>query len=493
MILLITGASHTGKTLLAQRMLEQYHYPYLSIDHLKMGLIRSRNTDLTPLDDDALTDYLWPIVREIVKTAAENRQNLIVEGCYIPPDWRRGFDEAYLPAIRFVCLAMTDRYIDAHFHEILSHGSDIEARLDDTDCTPEALKADNRKYISAFEAHGERVALIDVDCEQTMRLILDAFDSVPEKLSDPAESPEKKKTSDFIADGVLAYGVEVGRLLFRQAKKVVYALSDLPHVGPSDVTMLYQISKKDYARLLAMSLPHAIPDPPVPAEVTDACRRGFLCGESAYCHRTSCSLADADPSLTGTWDAETAPSECGEAPVKGSHIILSALESADREQFILDNQAAFRYGATEEFGLRADHFEEDGEIISRETIARAIDGGEAYRIELDGEKVGGLVLRTEGDRGELELLFVSPKVHSKGIGYAAWCAVEQMHPEVAVWETVTPYFEKRNIHFYVNRCGFHIVEYYNSHHPDPNETNDAVEEGGEMFRFQKVLRKENES
>ena len=292
---------------------------------------------------------------------------------------------------------------------------------------------------------------------------------------------------------MLAYGVEVGRLLFRQAKKVVYALSDLPHVGPSDVTMLYQISKKDYARLLAMSLPHAIPDPPVPAEVTDACRRGFLCGESAYCHRTSCSLADADPSLTGTWDAETAPSECGEAPVKGSHIILSALESADREQFILDNQAAFRYGATEEFGLRADHFEEDGEIISRETIARAIDGGEAYRIELDGEKVGGLVLRTEGDRGELDLLFVSPKVHSKGIGYAAWCAVEQMHPEVAVWETVTPYFEKRNIHFYVNRCGFHIVEYYNSHHPDPNETNDAVEEGGEMFRFQKVLRKENES
>lgn len=80
MIVLITGASHTGKTHLAQRMLERYHYPYLSIDHLKMGLIRSGNTTLTPEDDDALTDYLWVIVREMIKTAIENRQNLIVEG-----------------------------------------------------------------------------------------------------------------------------------------------------------------------------------------------------------------------------------------------------------------------------------------------------------------------------------------------------------------------------------------------------------------------------
>ena len=63
MVILITGASHTGKTLLAHRMLESFKYPYLSIDHLKMGLIRSGNTSLTPLDDDALTEYLWPIVR----------------------------------------------------------------------------------------------------------------------------------------------------------------------------------------------------------------------------------------------------------------------------------------------------------------------------------------------------------------------------------------------------------------------------------------------
>ncbi len=143
MIILITGASHTGKTLLAQKMLEKYKYPYLSIDHLKMGLIRSGNTVLTPEDDESLTGYLWPIVREIMKTVIENQQNLIVEGCYIPFDWRDSFDEQYLQSIRFICLAMSDEYIDTHFEEIKSHGSDIETRLDDSYCTVEQLKQDN--------------------------------------------------------------------------------------------------------------------------------------------------------------------------------------------------------------------------------------------------------------------------------------------------------------------------------------------------------------
>ncbi len=161
MIILITGASHTGKTLLAQRMLEEYKYPYICIDHLKMGLIRSGNTLLTPMDDDALTDYLWPIVREMIKTAIENGQNLIVEGCYIPPDWRKDFDETYLSSIRFICLAMTDAYIDAHFEEIRGHASDIETRMFDTDCTPESLKKDNQYYIDTFEQNGEQVTFVD--------------------------------------------------------------------------------------------------------------------------------------------------------------------------------------------------------------------------------------------------------------------------------------------------------------------------------------------
>ena len=100
MVIIITGASHTGKTLLAQRMLEKYKYPYLSIDHLKMGLIRSGYTNLTPEDDDAMTEYLWPIIREMIKTAVENQQNLIVEGCYVPFDWRRDFDARYLKDIQ---------------------------------------------------------------------------------------------------------------------------------------------------------------------------------------------------------------------------------------------------------------------------------------------------------------------------------------------------------------------------------------------------------
>ena len=163
MVILVTGASHSGKTFLAQRMLEKFKYPYLSIDHLKMGLIRSGETALTPLDDDALTDYLWPIVREMVKTAIENRQNLIVEGCYIPFDWRRDFDERYLPSIRFVCLAFSDAYIDRHFDEIKAHASDIESRLDDSDCTIERLKADNRAFKEGFEQSGEHILLIERD------------------------------------------------------------------------------------------------------------------------------------------------------------------------------------------------------------------------------------------------------------------------------------------------------------------------------------------
>lgn len=169
---------------------------------------------------------------------------------------------------------------------------------------------------------------------------------------------------------------------------------------------------------------------------------------------------------------------------------LIPLQPEDREQFILDNQEAFNYGALVEFGRRDEHFEEDGEIISRKTIEQSIAGGKAYRIMLGDVKAGGVVIRTDGDRGELELLFVSPHTHSRGVGYAAWCEVEKLHPEVRVWETVTPYFETRNIHFYVNKCGFHIVEFYNAHHPDPHEpdTGEDVSGGDGFFRFEKVMR-----
>ena len=173
MIILITGASFTGKTRLAQQMLEEYKYPYLSIDHLKMGLIRSGKATLTPEDDDELTVFLWPIVREMIKTAIENRQNLIVEGCYIPFDWRKNFEEQYLKSIRFVCLAMTDRFIDAHIEEIRNHVSDIETRLYDVDFELGSLKEDNHYYINGFAQYGEQVMLIDTDYEDTIKTIIE--------------------------------------------------------------------------------------------------------------------------------------------------------------------------------------------------------------------------------------------------------------------------------------------------------------------------------
>lgn len=161
MVILIGGASHTGKTLLAQKLLEKYHYPYLSIDHLKMGLIRSGQTELTPMDDDKLTGYLWPIVREIVKTAIENRQNLIVDGCYIPFDWKKDFSGKYLPQIRYCCLIMSRRYIETHFADIKSHASVIEDRLDDSGLDAEALIRENEQNLAACRQYGCEYILID--------------------------------------------------------------------------------------------------------------------------------------------------------------------------------------------------------------------------------------------------------------------------------------------------------------------------------------------
>lgn len=177
-------------------------------------------------------------------------------------------------------------------------------------------------------------------------------------------------------------------------------------------------------------------------------------------------------------------------------ITLTRLTDEDREQFILDNQYAFKYGAMEEFGERDNHFEEDGEIISRKTIENSIDHGTAYVIREDEKMVGGLVLKIDEktQHNKLELLFVHPRAHSKGIGYAAWQEVERLYPEAKVWETCTPYFETRNIHFYVNKCGFHIVEFFNSHHSDPHdpetgeENNHEGEDFDGMFRFEKQMR-----
>ena len=182
--------------------------------------------------------------------------------------------------------------------------------------------------------------------------------------------------------------------------------------------------------------------------------------------------------------------------MKSKDVILVPLTNEDREQFILDNQWAFKHGAMVEFGERDNHIDGDGEIISRKTIERCINdpNNETYRIVADGKNVGGVILKIDKEthENELEILFVLPEEHSKGIGYGAWKTAEELHPETVIWKTCTPYFDKRNIHFYVNKCGFHIdefwCEYFVPDHPMPDDDERAPDEGpDEMFRFIKVM------
>ena len=171
MIILITGASHTGKTTLAQKLLEKYNYPYLSIDHLKMGLIRSGNTKLTPMSDDKeLTAYLWPVVREMIKTAIENKQNLIVEGCYIPFEWQKDFETEYLDSIKYYCLVMSESYIRNHFADIKKYANTIENRVDDEWCTMESVLADNAEVLLQAQKYNVNYILIDDKYEIVLNL-----------------------------------------------------------------------------------------------------------------------------------------------------------------------------------------------------------------------------------------------------------------------------------------------------------------------------------
>ena len=161
MVILITGASHTGKTLLAQRLVEKYGYSCCSIVLLKMGLIRSGNTALTPEDDEELEVYLWPILREMIKTAVENGQNLIVEGCYIPFRWEEDFSEEYRKEIRYYCLVMSENYIKSHFSDIKKYADVIERRIDDSWCTVDSVLEENARYLEMCRKYDCNYILID--------------------------------------------------------------------------------------------------------------------------------------------------------------------------------------------------------------------------------------------------------------------------------------------------------------------------------------------
>jgi len=162
MIILIAGDTHTGKTLLAQKLMETLKMPYLSIDHLKMGLIRSAQTKLTPISDEGeLTAYLWEILHEIIKTNLENQQNLIIEGCYIPFDFANSFTEEQLKEIHYLCLIFSQNYMQKYGKDIFAYENAIENRGYPSDFSLEDMLAKNISNLEMCQKHDLNYLLID--------------------------------------------------------------------------------------------------------------------------------------------------------------------------------------------------------------------------------------------------------------------------------------------------------------------------------------------
>ncbi len=162
MIILIGGSSHVGKTLLAQKLLEKYKYPYVSLDHLKMGFIRTGKTELTVEDDYEMRYFLWPFVAEMIKTAVENKQNMIVEGCYIPGEWKEKFDEEYLNDIRCIFITMSEKYIRQNIESIKNKADVIERRIED-DPDMERLIYCSEMFRNECRKYG--IANLDIGCK----------------------------------------------------------------------------------------------------------------------------------------------------------------------------------------------------------------------------------------------------------------------------------------------------------------------------------------
>lgn len=161
MVILINGASCTGKTYLAQNLMEKYKIPYLSIDHIKMGLIRSKNTNLTPYDDEELQPYLWNIIKEIIKTVIENNQNIIIEGAYIPFNYKNGFSAEYLDNIKYICLAMSEKYINNNYNLIINKSNIVENRGKSFSIDKDFLISENKKYIENSIKYNLPLQVID--------------------------------------------------------------------------------------------------------------------------------------------------------------------------------------------------------------------------------------------------------------------------------------------------------------------------------------------
>lgn len=167
-----------------------------------------------------------------------------------------------------------------------------------------------------------------------------------------------------------------------------------------------------------------------------------------------------------------------------NQIELRPLQENEVDLFVKEIQIAFDKAVIEKYGPQPET------VIPREDVERSLYGknAEAFRIIADGGGVGGVIvsINKETHHNALDLFYINPDFHSKGVGQKVWRMIEEKYPETKVWETHTPYFETRNIHFYVNRCGFHIVEFFNPRHPEKGTSAD-VPGGDGFFRFEKVM------
>ena len=167
---------------------------------------------------------------------------------------------------------------------------------------------------------------------------------------------------------------------------------------------------------------------------------------------------------------------------------LDILCPEDLESYKRDMQEAFQKGAEAE--LTELDTETEAEILPEEDINRSLtaEGAAAYKAMLNGEIVGGaiVVIDESARKGHLDFLYVKHSTQSKGIGKMIWQAIEEKYPDIQVWETVTPHFEKRNIHFYINKCGFSAVEFFNPYHSSC-DTSENTEREECFFRLKKVM------
>lgn len=180
MIILIGGVSHTGKTYMAQKLLEKYKIPYLSLDHLKMGLFRGGlPCGFSILDkDEVIAEALWPVVEGIIRTNIENDQQIIIEGCYLPPQRVRKLKDEFPLDIIEVYICFTEAYLVSNFDtQILRHRRVIEKRIEDEDRSIDDFVREHKKMRHLCVENNLKVFDVNSGYEERMDDVMRYIDS----------------------------------------------------------------------------------------------------------------------------------------------------------------------------------------------------------------------------------------------------------------------------------------------------------------------------